>query len=358
MDPVLSYFLGIVTGCVGSTAAFVVFFIWIAQRESKVRDDPTAAPRDTDSEDSINQQIYLDPEAIRDSRLSADDIRLGPLIGVGSYGRVYRAYYRGRDVAVKIIDGSSTYEADICQSISHENLVKIIKTTVTGSTMSSESCEAGDRYIVRTTIVMEYCDIGTLSVLFDNVQKITHHTLLHLAMDIAKGMDYLHKLQIVHGDLKCENVLLVRNMERSCGMTAKVSDFSLSKQLADEQMYAKTRSLGTLTHLAPEVISMGSVGYASDVYSYGVILWELSTRKRPWHNSRPFEIVQFVMDGQRPPSMTNECILGERFALLIEACWTQSAHARPTFTYILSELTAIMESMGEEEHVSVMVQDL
>jgi serine/threonine protein kinase len=301
-------------------------------------------------------QIYWDPEAIRDRRISSDKIRLGPLIGVGSYGRVYRAHYEGKDVAVKIIEGSSSIEADISQSLSHENLVKVIKTSVTGSTTSSETYGAEERCIVRTTIIMEYCDVGTLrDVLFDNTNTMSPHTMISIALDVAKGMDYLHRLQIIHGDLKCENVLLVRSMNRQCGMVAKVSDFSLSKQLDANQMYVKTRSLGTLTHMAPEVLLQGNVGYAADVYSYGIILWELVFRQRPWQHRRPLEIVHCVTAGQRPS--LSGCMFSSAFMALVDACWTQEAARRPSFAGIMSELLAVQKSLSPDQSY-VMVHDL
>ena len=104
-----------------------------------------------------------------------------------------------------------------------------------------------------------------------------------MAHDIASGMAYLHSRQVLHGDLKCENVLLAEAPESSTEVVvAKVADFGLSRNLVVGQTHLSTQSHGTVTHMAPELLERGRLSRASDVYSFGILLWELVNRKRPF----------------------------------------------------------------------------
>ena len=107
--------------------------------------------------------------------------------------------------------------------------------------------------------------------------------VLRMAHDIASGMAYLHSRQVVHGDLKCENVLLAEAPVGSPEMVvAKVADFGLSRNLVAGQTHLSTQSHGTVTHMAPCLLENGRMSRASDVYSFGILLWELVNRKRPY----------------------------------------------------------------------------
>jgi serine/threonine protein kinase len=94
--------------------------------------------------------------------------------------------------------------------------------------------------------------------------------LAHL-LDVARGMAYVHSQGICHGDLKAANVLLARDPSAPHGCTAKVADFGLSRALAMGASHLSTRTYGTVTHMAPELLSSGHLRQANDVYSFGIM---------------------------------------------------------------------------------------
>jgi hypothetical protein len=105
--------------------------------------------------------------------------------------------------------------------------------------------------------------------------------ILRIARDVASGMAYLHSLSICHGDLKCENVLLARGVPEPVqpvqqdAVTAKISDFGLSRAMGSAVSHLSTNTVGTVTHMPPELLCSGQLRPAADVYSFGIMLWQV-----------------------------------------------------------------------------------
>ena len=195
----------------------------------------------------------------------------------------------------------------------------------------------------RYQLVMEYCHNGSLFGYLQSNQPMDWGMRGRIALEIAQGLAFLHACQppILHRDLKSHNVLL----DKDCH--AKLSDFGLSKIKQESRSSASSQqeSVGTVAWMAPELFRRRArYELGSDMYSYGMVLWELTTRTMPWsdaHNNAL--IMQWVSQGDRediPPSTPLP------IATLIRKCWASDPAERPSAEQAMQVLA---QSLGELE---------
>ncbi|XP_054813134.1 LRR receptor-like serine/threonine-protein kinase EFR isoform X4 [Prosopis cineraria] len=197
------------------------------------------------------------------------------LIGRGSYGSVFKGkLFNGIVVAIKIFNFDSEImsrsfevECDTMRNVRHRNLVKIIS-----------SCSNIDF----KCLIMEFMPKGSLEKwLYSHNYCLDFLERLNIMINVASALEYLHhglSTPIVHCDLKPSNILLDDNM------VGHVSDFGISKLLDEGQSKTHTETIPTIGYVAPEYGSSGVVSTKVDVYSYGIILKEVFTRKKPTDN--------------------------------------------------------------------------
>lgn len=274
-------------------------------------------------EDSSDYQTLLNSLWIDNK-----DIKMGREIGIGEFGAVYRGTFKDKDVAIKIIKDKTTAneflkEAFCMASLSHPNLVKLIGVVRHLTDDGNEN---------EISLVTEFMPKGSLlDYLMSRGRNIlTKKELIDFVIDICKGMSYLEEKGIVHRDLAASNVLISKED------VAKVSDFGLSKKIMDD-----TRN-GVRIRIkwsAPEAIKDRLYSNKSDMWSFGILLWETFSYGRvPYPKIPVNEVLTYIEQGyqmEKPDGCPDEI-----YGLMKEA-WEFDRTLRPTFTNTIAKLENI-----------------
>eukprot|EP01119_Soliformovum_irregulare_P012881 TRINITY_DN3370_c0_g1_i1.p1 TRINITY_DN3370_c0_g1~~TRINITY_DN3370_c0_g1_i1.p1 ORF type:complete len:2124 (-),score=675.67 TRINITY_DN3370_c0_g1_i1:56-5518(-) len=265
---------------------------------------------------------------LKESIIEYENLKLENKIGMGAFGAVYRAEYRGQIVAVKKLAESLIFEemVDVFAAFRREVwLSSIVKHTTIVNLLG---------YSVRPyCMIMEYIPGGNLKEYLYGSEPITIQLRLRIGLDIADAMVYLHSRnpKIIHRDLKSPNVLMVSRDEHAL-VTCKVTDFGESISAATKA--SGRDKLANPTWCAPEVMAGLTYTESADIFSLGIILWELVARARPYDEypvSKSHFVATFedaiVKQGLRP-TIPKDCppMLSE----LIQKCWRADPDERPT----------------------------
>ncbi|KAE8664203.1 homeobox protein knotted-1-like LET12-like isoform X1 [Hibiscus syriacus] len=261
-------------------------------------------------------------------------------LGSGTFGTVYHGKWRGTDVAIKRINdrcfaGKPSEqermiddfwnEAIKLADLHHPNVVAFYGVVLDGPGGS-------------VATVTEFMVNGSLrTALQKNERNLDKRKRLLIAMDVAFGMEYLHGKNIVHFDLKSDNLLV--NLRDPHRPICKVGDLGLSKVKCQTLISGGVR--GTLPWMAPELLngSSGLVSEKVDVFSFGIVMWELLTGEEPYSDLHYGAIIGGIVSNTlRPP--VPECCDPE-WRSLMERCWSPEPSDRPNFTKIANELRSI-----------------
>ncbi|CAG5128042.1 unnamed protein product, partial [Candidula unifasciata] len=257
------------------------------------------------------------------------------VVGKGAFGVVSRAKWRNKDVAVKRIETESEKKAFMQElkqlsRVNHPNIVRLY-----GACREHPVC-----------LVMEYAEGGSLYNVLHGSGQQPNYTAAHAlswCLQCAKGVEYLHNMKpkaLVHRDLKPPNLLLIMG-----GTVLKICDFGTA---CDVQTHM-TNNKGSAAWMAPEVFEGSNYSEKCDVFSWGIILWEVLTRRKPFDEigGPAFRIMWAVHSGRRPPPIQN---LPKPLETLMARCWSGNPPERPSMT----EVVRIMNTMyrffhGEDE---------
>ncbi|CAL9117934.1 unnamed protein product [Musa textilis] len=264
-------------------------------------------------------------------------------LGSGTYGTVYHGKWRGTDVAIKRIKnsyftGQSSQtdktilgfwrEVGILSKLHHPNVVAFygIVKYEPGGTLAT---------------VTEFMPHGSLKHVLRRKDKyLDFRKRLLIAMDAAIGMEYLHSKNIVHFDLKCDNLLV--NLKDQSRPICKVCDFGLSKMKLHTMVSGGVR--GTLPWMAPELLYTNSnkVSEKIDVYSFGIVMWEILTGEEPYADMHYGEVIGGLLHNTLRPPVPVSC--NKEWRNLMEQCWAADPEQRPTFTQIASCLYSMYKA--------------
>ncbi|XP_061351631.1 uncharacterized protein LOC133296623 isoform X2 [Gastrolobium bilobum] len=313
-------------------------------------------PQESEYQDGKNETSNVDI-APQDPSLGEFDISTLQLIknedleelrelGSGTFGTVYHGKWRGSDVAIKRIKkscfaGRSSEqerltlefwrEADILSKLHHPNVVAFygVVQDGPGATLAT---------------VTEYMVDGSLRhVLLRKDRYLDRRKRLIIAMDAAFGMEYLHSKNIVHFDLKCDNLLV--NLKDPLRPICKVGDFGLSKIKRNTLVSGGVR--GTLPWMAPELLngSSNKVSEKVDVFSFGIVLWEILTGEEPYANMHYGAIIGGIVNNTLRPTIPSYCDL--EWKTLMEQCWAPNPAVRPSFTEIARRLRVMSAAASQ-----------
>lgn len=262
------------------------------------------------------------------------DIEVEEVVGRGAFGVVCKAKWKGKDVAIKTIESESERNAFIVElrqlsRVNHPNIVKLYG-----------SCDNP------VCLVMEYAEGGSLYNVLHGAEPLPHYTASHAmswCLQCAQGVSYLHGMKpkaLIHRDLKPPNLLLVAG-----GTVLKICDFGTA---CDIQTHM-TNNKGSAAWMAPEVFEGSNYSEKCDVFSWGIILWEVITRRKPFDEigGPAFRIMWAVHRGTRPPLIKN---LPKPIESLMTRCWSKDPSQRPSMEEIVKIMTHLMKYFpGSEE---------
>eukprot|EP00794_Sanderia_malayensis_P017368 gene17368-19106_t len=235
------------------------------------------------------------------------------LIGSGAQGAVFLGHYKNQEVAIKKVRNEKDTEIKHLRHLDHRNIVKfrgICKESLT------------------FCLVMEYCPYGQLFEVLREGRAITPALLVDWSTQIADGMHYLHMHKIVHRDLKSPNILISYND------IIKISDFGTCKELSEKS--AKMTFTGTVAWMAPEMIRNEPCSEKVDVWSYGIVIWELLTCEMPYKGVDCSAIIWGVGNNSLKLPIPTGC--PESYKLLLNLCWNGKPKNRPSFRQILMHI--------------------
>ncbi|EOA23832.1 hypothetical protein CARUB_v10017047mg [Capsella rubella] len=275
--------------------------------------------------------------------IDASKVSYGDKFTHGVYSQLYHGEYEGKAVALKIItapDNSDarflgarlekqfTMEATLLSRLSHPNIVKFVG-------VNTGNC-----------IITEYVPRGSLrSYLHKLEQKsLPLQQLIEFGLDIARGMEYIHSREIVHRDLKPENVLIEKDFH------LKIADFGIACE--EEYCDVLGDNTGTYRWMAPEVIRRIPHGRKCDVYSFGLILWEMVAGAVPYEEMTPVQAAFAVMHKNARPVIPTDCPAAMKE--LIELCWSLQTDKRPEFWQIVKVLEQFKKSLTSEGRLNLL----
>lgn len=247
-------------------------------------------------------------------------------LGSGAQGAVFSGMLKKEIVAVKKV--RETRETDIkhLRKLNHQNIVKF-----------RGVCTQAPCYC----IIMEYCPYGPLYDLLRAGEPIPPPRLVSWSKQIAAGMAYLHAHKIIHRDLKSPNVLIGRDE------VVKISDFGTSREW--NEISTKMSFAGTVAWMAPEIIRNEPCSEKVDIWSYGIVLWELLSGEIPYKDVDSSAIIWGV--GNNSLHLPIPVSWPEGYQLLVKQCWSEKPKNRPSFGNIELHLgIAAVEVLATESN--------
>eukprot|EP00475_Leptophrys_vorax_P043077 TRINITY_DN8177_c0_g1_i1.p1 TRINITY_DN8177_c0_g1~~TRINITY_DN8177_c0_g1_i1.p1 ORF type:complete len:580 (+),score=-3.18 TRINITY_DN8177_c0_g1_i1:213-1952(+) len=285
----------------------------------------------------------------------------------GSFGSVHRGAYGGREVAVKLLNwGQSAaekmtaaerefirdlfaQEVLVWSKLHHKHICQFVGAMLGGpdaySFPSTVVDHDGQLHVSSHVccVVLEYLGGGTLKGLLAEMQerkkRLPLKRVVQIGLQVGEGLKYLHSRKIVHRDLKSDNLLFDDKRK-----IVKIADFGIARAApSDKSMCRRT---GTYGYMAPEVLKERPYNVSCDIYSFGIVLWELYCCKNPFPfaNLQPEEVCSLVNQGVRP-EIPRDC--PPALASLMRSCWHQDPEKRPAMAEVVEQLQELDRELSK-----------
>ncbi|XP_056327899.1 tyrosine-protein kinase ITK/TSK [Danio aesculapii] len=254
-----------------------------------------------------------------------DEVKLSVELGSGQFGLVLKGSWQDRDVAVKTVregfmsEEEFKEEAQVMMKLSHNRLVQLYGVVTQRSPIY---------------LVFEFMENGCLTE-FLRAKKgnLSQEALLEMCLDVSEGMAYLESSNFIHRDLAARNCLVSEDN------VVKIADFGMTRFVLDDQYTSSHGSKFPVRWSSPEVIKFGKYSSKSDVWSFGVFMWEVYSEGRtPYDNRSNSEVVETLNAGHRllKPRLCPQSVYG-----LMQWSWKEKPEDRPSFALLLHELACL-----------------
>ncbi len=289
----------------------------------------TEGGKSSDMQQKALEHMMAQAQIDDDWEIDPCDIVFQEKIASGAFGDLFKGVFCGQDVAIKILrgvqDNSVQYqeflqEVSIMRKVRHRNVVQFIG----ACTKKPHLC-----------IVFEYMKGGSV---YDRLRSgrgpFTVVEVLRVAAEVSRGMNYLHQRRILHRDLKTANLLIDEHG------TVKIADFGVARVLDTEGVM--TAETGTYRWMAPEVIEHKPYDQQADVYSFGIVLWELLTGQVPYSDRTPLQAAVGVVQNGLRPNIPPSTPAG--LADIMRLCWQREPSVRPSFEILKKKFEDMYET--------------
>lgn len=306
-------------------------------------------PRDNISMVSLSSELL---EEVKDVLIPAEMLRIedSQIIGKGHFGTVYHGYLidsnkQEMHCAVKSLNRITDLgevdqflrEGIIMKGFDHPNILSLL-----GIMLPKEGLPL---------VVLPYMKHGDVRhFIRSDKRNPTVKDLIGFGLQVAKGMEYLAQKKFVHRDLAARNCMLDETF------TVKVADFGMARDIYDKEYYSiqdQKRAKLPVKWMAIESLQTQKFTTKSDVWSYGVLMWELLTRgASPYPNVDPYDITHYLLKGRRLPQPQ---FCPDTLYSIMLTCWDPEPECRPTFHSLVTEVQHILSCLAGEHYISLKV---
>lgn len=276
------------------------------------------------------------------SEINVDSIDFGDGVASGTNGKVIKGKWKNQEVAIKEISDVKPALVDPSSKIKY-NEFHILELLMKLNPSMPNIIETYGYALNKDSIyfVMKYFPLGDLSAHIESKKPLTGKFRHDMALGVIEALEFLHNLKIVHRDIKSKNVLISPEMQPI------LIDFGFAIQLGDNNQYDVDEkvSVGSPRWMAPEAIKGQSITQAVDVFSYGIVLWELVTRLLPYPDiNSPFSIMRKAARGDHN-QIPDQC--PSHLTTLMQVCWRQEPKERPTAKEVKERLIGLEEEFNQ-----------